>query len=146
MRVKHVFMIAASAVTCLLVASATWADVPPPDAETCLSKKAGDSCQMLGSSQVGLCVMSVCGQTKLPDGGTVTTNCLLCKASATDGGSKPTADAGTKPTADTGTKPPATKDESGCTVGGVNPKVLGPWFLALAISGLLLVLGRRRRR
>jgi hypothetical protein len=146
MRVKHVFMIAASAVTCLLVASATWADVPPPDAETCLSKKAGDSCQMLGSSQVGLCVMSVCGQKKLPDGGTVTSNCLLCKASTADAGTKPTADAGTKPTADAGTRPPATKDESGCTVGGVSAtKVLGPWLLALSVSGLLFVARRRRR-
>jgi hypothetical protein len=139
-------LVFASVLISVLWVNVAWGDAVPPDALPCELKKAGDTCRLSDAGPAGLCVMSVCGQKKLPDGGTVTSNCLLCKASTADAGTRPTADAGTKPTADAGTRPPATKDESGCTVGGVSAtKVLGPWLLALSVSGLLFVARRRRR-
>ena len=111
----------------------------------------------------------------LPDSGPYTYPCVLCQLPP-DGGVKPAADTGTRPAdvgacptpnacqapaPDSGPKPtadggPASKDaggvhatekDSGCAVGGVSvTRVLGPWFLAVAVSAILLVLGRRRRR
>jgi hypothetical protein len=150
----------------LLVAGLAWADVPPPEAEACKGKQVGDACDVLGTSLKGLCVQSTCTKVTpppLPDsGGPVKYPCVLCQLPP-DGGVKPLADLGPKPVdkVDAGTKPAAdgaapAKDsgvarpvekDSGCAVGGLSvTRVLGPWFLAAAVSAMLLLLGRRRRR
>ncbi len=145
-RESRVLTIVATTVA-LLLPGLAGADVIPPEQGACELKKPGDSCQLPTGSRTtatGVCVSSTCAK-RLPDGGSTSSPCLLCQVSAFDGGPRPTADGTVKPAADGSTKPPSTKDESGCTVGGQRARAFGPWFLALGVCCLLLVLGRRRR-
>jgi hypothetical protein len=66
-----------------LLAVPARADVPPPDAEPCLSKKVGDGCAYQGKS--GSCAARTCTRTT-PAGDTSTYDCLLCVPGAADDG------------------------------------------------------------
>jgi hypothetical protein len=147
MREQRALIIVAAAFASLLLSGLARGDLIPPDQGDCTGKKAGDSCKVSpGTTLTGVCVSSTTCPARLPDGGIVTVSCLLCKLSTGDGGPKPSTDGAVKPTVDSGTKPPATKDESGCAVGGVSvTRVFGPWLLALSVSALLFLARRRRR-
>ncbi len=68
-----------------------------------------------------------------------------CQAPVPEAGPQPAVDRGVG-SKDSGAGRSVEKD-SGCAVGGISmTRVVGPWFLALAVSGTLLLLGRRRRR
>jgi hypothetical protein len=67
----------------LALASPARADVPPPDAEPCLSKKAGDDCSFQGKS--GRCEAKKC--TRASPTGSTEYDCLLCTLpTSSDGG------------------------------------------------------------
>ncbi len=121
----------------VLVASAAWADVAPPDTSECQSRKAGDPCTG------GTCVVETCyrrdytnwDQDASPMPPSVPYDCLVCIA-------QPTA---TGTVTGTGTTTTDTKDDdSGCSVGGSAARSLGPWLLA-GLFGAAVMLIRRRR-
>jgi hypothetical protein len=119
-----------------LVPFAAAADVIPPEVDACRDKKKGDVCALTpsgqGTCQDGQYCHLVYGKCDSGGGpcGTACDPALTCKS-----GIAPAADGGPNPT---------TK-ESGCTIGGIDARLVGPWILAGAVSALVLLLGRRRR-
>jgi hypothetical protein len=95
------------------------ADMAPPEAEECYSKKAGDNCTVYGTSLAGHCAVGMC--TKLwRDGGSSSYSCPECVQGA--------------------------PSDSSCTLGSqIAVKRIGPWALA-GLFSLLVLFGRRRRR
>jgi hypothetical protein len=70
-----------TALASLLLATAR-ADVPPPDAEPCLGKKAGDGCTF--QAKGGTCTTKTC--TRSTPSGSSAYDCLLCVPGSEDGG------------------------------------------------------------
>jgi hypothetical protein len=134
----------ALAVVSLLYPLAASADVIPPDVYACSNKKKGDACTLTTPAGQGTCqdgqychlVYGKCDASGGPCGSTCD-YALACKS-----GTAPATDAST-PTADGGGK--TTTKESGCTIGGIDARLFGPWVLAGSVSVLLLLVRRRRR-
>jgi hypothetical protein len=142
----------------LMISRAALADVLPPDAAVCESKRVGDACEatmnMGGSSFTGVCVESTCyrGPNSSP---------YSCRRCVPSDAAVPVVEAGTAGSSGAAGSPgaagsaavppsptPSTSDDSsGCAVGGLNAtKAFGPWMLAGCVSALLFLVGRRRRR
>lgn len=105
----------------LLLASTTWADIPPPDTSSCRDKQAGAACQT-DEGKAGTCEASKCSRLDYSNGtppSSVEYECLRCAAT----------------TAQAPEPKPAT---TSCSA------VPGPWLAATALwAGWL---SRRKRR
>jgi len=117
---------AAAALVVLFAPSLARADVPPPNAEGCNGKAAGDTCEM-ASGASGRCAATRCNRLDYSqrDGGppgTVEYDCVLCSS----------ADAGPEG---------SSQATSGCTSTG-SPAPYG----ALAVGALVLGLAALKRR
>jgi MYXO-CTERM domain-containing protein len=121
-------------------------DTGPPPAKSAL----GDTCGNSSDCASGICVdfgsgktcSQACSDAKVcPEG-------FLCNSGYCQPGSPPVEDAGPATVEDSGPTTPAADDPGtvkagSCGVGGPNPRPQ-PW-IAVALAGLALVLGRRRR-
>jgi len=150
------------------------ADLPPPDTYSCTGKAIGDSCDLDQTSpaqdaggRLGACAKATCTKADYANWDhdasasppSVMYDCLKCMAPS-DGGTDATASgadsaaagggAGTGGSSgmggsDGGAGTGGSKsDSSGCALGALHPRALGPWALAL-VFGALVLFGRRRR-
>lgn len=73
----------------MALAAPAWADVPPPNAEGCDMKSAGDACKT-DDDKDGTCVEDTCSKLDYSDGsppGTITYACVLCNGPASSSSS-----------------------------------------------------------
>ncbi|HYH99585.1 hypothetical protein [Hyalangium sp.] len=112
----------------LLLSSAAWADLPPPDASGCSGKQANASCET-DDQKAGACQQSKCWRndySKGPPPTAVEYDCLTCVASSPPPDTKsPAAEAGGQST-------------SSCAAAPATPL-----FLAALLAGWL-IRGKRR--
>lgn len=121
----------------LLVCGAVRADTAPPESAPCIQKEAGAACTYGGRD--GTCTDTTCTKADLsswdrdasPTPPTIQYACRLCITGAAP---------------DAAADGPAGGDDGACAVGGRTASRVGPWLLAGAFSGLLLVARRRRRK
>ena len=108
--------IVAFAFSCVLIASRTWADIPPPNTYDCRIKHAGDAC-VTDRVARGICHLETCyqGTDAKPS-----SECLICRESN------------------------AGNDSSGCSLSG--RRATSPEWLAASQWLLLAWFARRRLR
>jgi len=126
------------------------ADVVPPDVSACQGKTKGAACKIETSSVQGTCqdgkychlVYGKCDAQGGPCGSTCDP-ALTCQAGTSGDKGTGAVDVGAR--ADGGTVKVKT-EESGCTIGGIDARLFGPWVLAGTFAALLLLIRRRRSR